>query len=270
MRRQGSSEDDRDATDAAGSKPGTGSCLLVEGSEAVDFAGGDREGVHTLVRRTLVKLDYHRLGKPDKGLVKRYLAKVTGLSRAQLTWLIGQHRRTGRIEDRRGGVPVRPFERRYTTSDIRLWRSWMRSWARCRVRHPRGAAPGLDGVRRSAIRALYQQVGTAVALWCWSAEVREKQPFGRIHRGPTEPRLFGTIARRATRALAIQMTRTLLNWRAVLLYTPRWMGVLFGLLFLSWFMPGIAFMYWGMPNVSIAEPMDRQLPLLAITRSDAP
>ena len=93
---------------------------FVEGSEAVDFAGGDREGVYTLVRRTLVQLDYHRLGKPDKGLVKRYLGKVTGLSRAQLTRLIGQHRGTGRIEDRRGGAPARPFERRYTASDIRL------------------------------------------------------------------------------------------------------------------------------------------------------
>ena len=93
---------------------------FVEGSEAVDFAGGDREGVYTLVRRTLVQLDYHRLGKPDKGLVKRHLAKVTGLSRAQLTRLIGQQRRTGRIEDRRGGAPARPFEGRYTASDTRL------------------------------------------------------------------------------------------------------------------------------------------------------
>ena len=38
---------------------------FVEGSEAVDFASGDRAGVYTVVRRTLVK---------------RYLAKVTGLS----------------------------------------------------------------------------------------------------------------------------------------------------------------------------------------------
>ena len=93
---------------------------FVEGSESVDFACGDRAGVYTLVRRTLVRLEYHRLGKADKGLVKRYLAKVTGLSRAQLTRLIGQHRRTGRIKDRRGGSPRRPFERRYTPADIRL------------------------------------------------------------------------------------------------------------------------------------------------------
>ena len=77
-------------------------------------------GVHTLVRRTLVRLDYHRLGKPDKGLVKRYLGKVTGLSRAQLTRLIGQHRATGRIADRRARGPSAPFPRRYTRLDIRL------------------------------------------------------------------------------------------------------------------------------------------------------
>ena len=64
---------------------------FVEGSEAVDFASGDRAGVYTVVRRTLVK---------------RYLAKVTGLSRAQLTRLIGQHRRTGRVEDWRGVAPA--------------------------------------------------------------------------------------------------------------------------------------------------------------------
>ena len=73
--------------------------VFIEGSEAVDFVGGDREGIYVLVRRTLVQLEYHyRLSKPDKGLVKRYLEKVTGLSRSQLTRLIGQHLRTGKIK----------------------------------------------------------------------------------------------------------------------------------------------------------------------------
>ena len=93
---------------------------FLEGSEAVDFVEGDRAGVYGLVRRTLVQLEYHRLGKPDKGLVRRYLGKVTGLSRAQLTRLIAQHRRTGRVEDRRGGPPAKPFVRRYTRADVRL------------------------------------------------------------------------------------------------------------------------------------------------------
>ena len=93
---------------------------FLEGSEAVDFVEGDRAGIYDLVRRTLVKLRYHRLGKADKGLVRRYLGKVTGLSRAQLTRLIAQHRRTGRVEDRRGGPPAKPFLRRYTRADVRL------------------------------------------------------------------------------------------------------------------------------------------------------
>ena len=53
---------------------------FVEGSEAVDFTGADRESVYEFVRRTLVRLSYERLGKPDKGLVRCNLAKVTGLS----------------------------------------------------------------------------------------------------------------------------------------------------------------------------------------------
>ena len=93
---------------------------FLEGSEAVDFVEGDREGVYDLVRRTLVKLGYHRLGKADKGSVRRYLGKVTGLSRAQLTRLIARHRKTGRVEDRRGGPPAKPFARRYTRADVRL------------------------------------------------------------------------------------------------------------------------------------------------------
>lgn len=48
------------------------------------------------------------------------------------------------------------------------------------------------------------------------------------------------------------------------------MGILFGLLFLAWFISGVAFMYWGMPNVSMAERMDRQLPLDFSTASVTP
>ena len=44
---------------------------FLEGSEAVDFDEGEREGVYDLVRRTLVRLDYHRLVKPDQRLMRR-------------------------------------------------------------------------------------------------------------------------------------------------------------------------------------------------------
>ena len=63
----------------------------------------------------MVRLGYSAL----KGVVRRFVAKVTGLSKAQTTRLIAQYHKTGRIEDRRRGA-TRPFERRYRAADIAL------------------------------------------------------------------------------------------------------------------------------------------------------
>ena len=92
---------------------------FMAGSEPVDFHLTDRRGAYDFVTRTLRRLNYARLTKADKGVVGRFVAKVTGLSRAQSTRLIGQYQNTGHIRDRRGGA-TRPFERRYTAADIRL------------------------------------------------------------------------------------------------------------------------------------------------------
>ena len=93
---------------------------FVEGSEGVDFAGVDADARRDFVRRMLVKFDYGRLDRAGKGLMRRFLAKATGLSRAQTTRLIGQQARTGRIADRRGKGPAKPFVRRYTAADAVL------------------------------------------------------------------------------------------------------------------------------------------------------
>ena len=93
---------------------------VAEGTEPVDFAPADRASAYDFIRRTLVQFEYSALGKANKGALKAYLGKMTGLSRAQLTRLMAQHRSTGRIRDRRGGGPSRPFVRRYTAADVRL------------------------------------------------------------------------------------------------------------------------------------------------------
>ena len=93
---------------------------VAAGNEPVDFALADRASAYDFIRRTLVQFEYWALGKADKGAVKAYLGKMTGLSRAQLTRLMAQHRSTGRIRDRRGTGPARPFVRRYTAADVRL------------------------------------------------------------------------------------------------------------------------------------------------------
>ena len=92
---------------------------FMAGSAPVDFMLVDRADAYGFARRVLVRSRYVRLSRPDKGLIRRFLIKVTGFSRAQVSRLISQYRETGRIEDRRRG-PSRPFPRLYSKADIGL------------------------------------------------------------------------------------------------------------------------------------------------------
>ena len=93
---------------------------FVEGNEAVCFQAQHRDEIYGFVRETLIRFDYARLGKRDKGVVLAFLVAVTSVSRQQMERLVRQWRETGRIQDRRGGSRGRPFARRYTAADIRL------------------------------------------------------------------------------------------------------------------------------------------------------
>ena len=52
---------------------------VAEGNEPVDFALAERASAYEFIGRTLVQFDYAALGKADKGAVKAYLGKMTGL-----------------------------------------------------------------------------------------------------------------------------------------------------------------------------------------------
>ena len=92
---------------------------FVVGTESVDCTLQDRESAYDFVRRTLVAFGYHRLGKSDRGWVRRYIVKVTGFSPAQLTRLVARHAETGAVVDLRARNSGRPFETRYGPIDIR-------------------------------------------------------------------------------------------------------------------------------------------------------
>ena len=92
---------------------------FLDGSRTLDLQTQTRADAYALVAKTVQRFDYLLQGKADKGVLRRFLAKVTGLSRAQLTRLLTQHRTTGEVADRRG-APRRPFPRRYTSTDIGL------------------------------------------------------------------------------------------------------------------------------------------------------
>jgi transposase InsO family protein len=91
---------------------------FLAGSGGLRFAGQQREEVYRWVEKTLVRLEYASLDKPGKGLVRLYLSRMTGLSRAQVTRLIALQRCTGRVE---AAVYQRTkFATRYTPSDVTL------------------------------------------------------------------------------------------------------------------------------------------------------
>ena len=54
------------------------------------------------------------------------------------------------------------------------------------------------------------------------------------------------------------------DWRRVLIYTHRWLGIAGGVLFLSWFLSGIVMMYAGMPSLTPEERL-RRLPVLDLS-----
>ena len=91
---------------------------FMEASTAIEFESKSRREVYDWVRTTLVAQEYHRQSKAAKGVLKAYAGKMTGLSRAQVTRLIGQYVETGVIRERNSGK--RRFPKRYTDRDIEL------------------------------------------------------------------------------------------------------------------------------------------------------
>ena len=92
---------------------------FVVGAIPVSFTLADRESAHVWMSDTLKRFSYARASRADRGVLRQYLTKITGLSRAQLTRRITQFLKQGQIKDLRG-TPATPFARRYTADDIRL------------------------------------------------------------------------------------------------------------------------------------------------------
>ena len=71
---------------------------FLEASGEVRFQARDREQLYGWIDRTLRRQDYNTLAREGKGLVRRYLAKMSGLSRAQVTRLIRCFRQGGEVK----------------------------------------------------------------------------------------------------------------------------------------------------------------------------
>jgi len=92
---------------------------FINGNQAVAFAVlGDKYEKYCFVRKTLVKHRYIMRSKREKGVIIRFLIKITGYSRQQITRLIKQYIDTGSIRWR--PAKNNGFKRKYSEKDVRL------------------------------------------------------------------------------------------------------------------------------------------------------
>ena len=86
-------------------------------------AGSDDSHRYAHISRVLKRFDYPSLGKPARGVVRAYLVRTSGYSRAQITRLVARWI-DNRINEtpllKRYRAPSAPFTRKYTALDVEL------------------------------------------------------------------------------------------------------------------------------------------------------
>ena len=91
---------------------------FLRSSEPIEFSSGGRQERYGWVERVLAAQKYSELGKRERGLVRAYVRKVTGLSEAQSTRLIRAFLDHGVV--RAQSYQRHRFASKYTAEDIAL------------------------------------------------------------------------------------------------------------------------------------------------------
>ena len=91
---------------------------FLRGSTGIQFQGTSRAEKYGWVEQILVQQQYLQQDRRGRGLIRQYVAKMTGLSRAQVTRLIGQYVQCGKVKVRQ--YRRHRFAQRYTGVDIEL------------------------------------------------------------------------------------------------------------------------------------------------------
>jgi hypothetical protein len=89
---------------------------FLSGTQAEAFSIiSDKDACYRWIQGELVKFRYLRLSRQGKGVVIRYLVKISGYSRQQVTRLIAQYRKTGQLQRRQR--TVFGFKLKYSEQD---------------------------------------------------------------------------------------------------------------------------------------------------------
>ena len=170
---------------------------FLSGTRAVAFSvRSDTDAGYRWIQGELVKFRYLTLSRKDKGAVVRYLVKVSGYSRQQLTRLIKQYRQSGSLQRRQR--TVQGFARRYTAADIGLL-------AAMDERHDTPCGPAVKKLCERACTVFGQSEYTALASISVSHlyNLRKSTPYTkrRRHIEKTRPQRSGIGERRKPRPL---------------------------------------------------------------------
>jgi hypothetical protein len=82
---------------------------FLDGRTEVTFRVA-KEGRYGLIERVLKRHGYARHERTDKGVLRCYLERMTGLSRQQVTRLVRQYRKAGKVS-KRPSAPKHLFSR---------------------------------------------------------------------------------------------------------------------------------------------------------------
>src|ERR1700739_693980 len=91
---------------------------FLAASAEIRFECKSRAQVYGWVERVLIQQEYAQQGRAARGLARRYIEKMTGMSRSQVTRLIARYTASGRV--RATVYRRRRFPARYTRADIEL------------------------------------------------------------------------------------------------------------------------------------------------------
>jgi len=91
---------------------------FLNASQEIRFEGETQPQIYHWIEQVLGRQEYHQQSRPARGLLRSYLTKMTGLSRAQVTRLIARYRKSGSLQP----TPYRRhrFPQRYTRADVEL------------------------------------------------------------------------------------------------------------------------------------------------------
>jgi len=91
---------------------------FLNASAEIRFEGEHREQIYGWVEQVLRQQQYPKQSRKARGLLRRYLEKMTGLSRAQVTRLIARYQANGELQP--SHYRRHRFPQRYTRADIEL------------------------------------------------------------------------------------------------------------------------------------------------------